>query len=213
MGPGAIVLLILLVVFALIGIALLIFGNKRVIFSFNFPGGGFTTQNAGGLLIGVALVMVIILVPSGLLGTSTGNPGSGPTATTQGGGTHSSGTIPPGSPDVTTQVETAFNSFCQALRNNQLETAFGDLTPGYQQSVGSPANLPNAVGGTDLQIQETASDCSVFAQPNINPDNQEAVELGTVVVTDSTFGTQTIARNFAFVLTNGAWLINNIYAQ
>src|SRR5262249_32961144 len=57
-----------------------------------------------------------------------------------------SGTSIPGPPNFTSQVETAFNSFCQALHANQLDTAFGDLTPGYQQSVGSSANLPNAVG-------------------------------------------------------------------
>lgn len=213
MGIGAYALLALTIVFAVVGISFLAFGNKLADLDITCLGMRFTTRNAGGMLVGAALILSVVLVNSGLLGTSSGNLSAGSTRPTQEGATASDNTIPPGQPDISSQVLAAYNSFCQALHNNQLDAAFSDLTPGYQQSIGTPSNLPHAVGGTFGQSQETASDCSVFFPPNIRSDNRDAVELGNVVVTDSEFGTHTIARNFELVRTNGRWLINNIYGQ
>lgn len=233
MGIGALVLLMLIVVLAFSGIGFLLTRNKaesnRGPVIFKVGPAEIRTSDAGIALVAMAVVLAVVLVQSGLLSAS-GTASAGTPGTTPGGGTLPTNTVPipatatsgvsfptitvsVGTSDVSSQVLAAFNNFCQALHANQLDSAFNDLTPTYQQTVGSPSNVPNAVGGKDLDLQETASDCSEFFPPSVKPSNQDAVELGNVVVTDSAFGTRTIARNFELVLINGNWLISNIYAQ
>ncbi len=128
-------------------------------------------------------------------------------------GSQTGPTVPPGRPDPASHVLTAYNNFCAALRTQQLQTAFNLLTPGYQQSVGTPNDVPDAVGGTFGSNQEYAQDCTTFSPVSVDSNGQRAVELGQVTVTDPTFGQHSIARHFEFILTGNAWLINNVYAQ
>jgi hypothetical protein len=159
-------------------------------------------------IVGFLFSFGVLRLPP-VLGVQVGSQSTlTPTSTLQTGST-----VPPGQVDPASRVLTAYNNFCAALRTNQLQTAFNLLTPGYQQNVGSPTGVPDAVGGTFGQYQEHAQDCRTFFPVSVDSNGQRAVELGQVTVTDSGFGQHTIGRNFEFILTGNAWLINNVYAQ
>lgn len=174
------------------------------------------------VIVGVVVIMAIVLfIGQTVVHSATGSPGptptstSSPTATIQATDTATltataTATMPP---DPTAQIVASYNQFCDALHAGKFQTAFSYFTTAFQHTVGSPSNVPNAVGGMFGSTQERALDCSQFAPVSVNPDGQRATELGNVVVTDSFYGTHTTARNFSFVLTNGKWLIDNIYNQ
>src|SRR5262249_23139696 len=142
--------------------------------------------------------------------SSSADSGSHPGGSTSRG---NSPTVPAGQVDPTAKVTAAYTSFCAAVRKNQLQRAFDVLTPQYQQNVGAPSALPDAVGGSLGRIPEHAQDCTTFFPVKMDTDGKRGVELGEVTVTNQTVGQRTITRNFEFILTSGKWLLNNVYAS
>jgi hypothetical protein len=100
------------------------------------------------------------------------------------------------------------DDFCTKFNHHDFTGAYADLTPDYQQRVGSPSNLPTAVGGQLGSIQFTATRCQRTLTPFVS--GTTATDLVQVDVTSSTFGSTTTNRQFTSAKSQGSWKIDNI---
>jgi hypothetical protein len=105
-------------------------------------------------------------------------------------------------------VATLEEDFCSKFNQHDFAGAYADLTPAYQQQVGSPSNLPTAVGGQLGGIQFTATRCQRTNSPSVS--GTTATDLVQVEVTSSTFGSSTDLKNFTSVKSQGSWKIDDI---
>jgi len=106
------------------------------------------------------------------------------------------------------EVTALENDFCTKFNHQNFAGAYADLTPDYQQRVGSPSNLPTAVGGHLGPNQYTATRCQGAGIPVVS--GTTATDIVKVDVTNSLLGSSTEGRNFTEVKSQGSWKIDDI---
>jgi hypothetical protein len=74
---------------------------------------------------------------------------------------------PTPTPNAKVGVQTAEVQFCQALSDSNYTQAYGFLTAGYKQRVGSAANLPNALQSTWERPQAAQSLAMADLSPSL----------------------------------------------
>jgi hypothetical protein len=100
------------------------------------------------------------------------------------------------------------DDFCAKFNQHDFAGAYADLTPAFQQQVGSPSNLPTAVGGQLGSIQFTATRCQRTLTPSVS--GTTGTDLVQVDVTSSTFGSMSSNRQFTSAKSQGSWKIDDI---